>query len=133
MITIRLDGTRKMRANLRELQTVVSVRMTNAVTREMARQAIPWARANQGFNNITFKATRSIGYEQSRGASGRFEKSYALVFGNKKAYYAPYLEYGTRFIRPRQTLRRTLRWLTSHGPAIAQRAAQRELQRARLQ
>ena len=132
MIGMRIDGTQKIRANLRELQSVVSVKLTNAVVRDIGRYAVNWARAHQGFNNITFKATRSIRIEQSRGASGRFERSYAIVFGNRKAYYAKYLEFGTAYIRPRNTIGRTLRHLTSHGISLAARVSDRELRRARL-
>ena len=126
MIDIRIDGTRKMRANLSQLQ-LTSGDLANVMARAVGREGVRYARANQGFKNRTWKAHRSIGVEQSRGASGRFQTSYALVFGNKKAYYAEFLEFGTHRIYPRRTMRRALAHLKRVGLSIAAREGRRKL------
>lgn len=105
---LRIDGTERIRGNLRRLSRRLPGELTLPAQRRLAQWGQRYARANQGFRNRTWNANRSIEPQQQRNApgTGRFESGWALTAGGRRAPYFRFLERGTRHISPRRTLQR---------------------------
>ena len=120
---IRIDGTQRLRANLRRIAGNVPRRLLDPAQRELAIWGQRYARSHQGFQNRTWSAHRSIQPEQSRNApgTGRFESGWALTAGGVTAPYFRFLERGTVYITPRRTIARTFRAMRARAQSVLAR------------
>ena len=104
-------GGQQLIRTLRTIRENYTSRVLGPVTREQALRIRDRARRTRSFRNRTGNLRRSIRVEQNRAIAprtGRFVVGWNVAAGGRRAFYAEFIETGTRYIRPRRFLLRAV-------------------------
>ena len=123
---IVMKGGRPLVRSLTNIREGYTTRVVGPATRDLAIRIRDRARRTTSFRNRTGNLRRSIRAEQNRGIRGQYKVGWNVAAGNRQAFYATFVEFGTRFMRARNFLRdATIREGAVAKRVMAQRIRQR--------